>query len=190
MRSANRKWIPALVALAGSASITSAVLGDNWMNAAGGSWGVGANWSNNVVPTTATFDLGSAGYTVTLPSNESLTSLVVQTDNPVIALNSNTLFVQLSSPPPSGQLQIAPTRPQARPARSRSMGRAALDSGLCRLAWEVAVRELWSSMVPPLRAKALGLACPRARGARLPWRTAARCFRRMPPLQILPAALF
>ena len=112
MKRANHRWIAGLVAAGASVSATGIVFGDNWTNAAGGSWGLGTNWSNNVVPTTATFNLGStAGYTVTLPGSESVTSLVVQTDNPTITLNSDTLSV-LNLNPPLGLLQIAPTAGQ------------------------------------------------------------------------------
>jgi hypothetical protein len=114
LKRANHRWIAGLVAAGASVSATGIVFGDNWTNTAGGSWGVGTNWSNDVVPSTATFNLGStAGYTVTLPGTETVISLVVQTDNPTLSLGGNTLLDEDEDLfPPGAPLQIAPNAGQ------------------------------------------------------------------------------
>ncbi|HEX4056063.1 MAG TPA: PEP-CTERM sorting domain-containing protein [Tepidisphaeraceae bacterium] len=91
MQTANHKWLVTLATLAFSTLASSAALGQNWANPVSGSYGNPANWTPNGVPVNPTFDLNSSGYTVTLPSAESATILTVQTDNPTLDLNGQTL---------------------------------------------------------------------------------------------------
>ena len=65
----------------------------NWVNPSGGSWGNITDWSPPGIPTNPSFDLNSAGYTVTLPSAESAQTLSVLTDNPTVQLSGQTLSV-------------------------------------------------------------------------------------------------
>jgi hypothetical protein len=77
MRRTSRKWASGFVGAAVFVSGVSAALGQSWNNPAGGSYGSLTDWTPNGIPTNPTFDLNSAGYTVTLPSAESAQTLVV-----------------------------------------------------------------------------------------------------------------
>ncbi len=82
-----RKYFSALAALSFCVSLDTAAFADNWINPAGGSWGDPSNWSDDVVPANAVFNLNSTGYTVTLPGMETPSSIAVQTDNPTLNLS-------------------------------------------------------------------------------------------------------
>jgi hypothetical protein len=70
----------------------SIAFAQNWINPAGGSWGTASNWNGDALPLSPTFDLGSAGYTVTLNKNYSLGSAVaVQSDTVTLGLSGFTL---------------------------------------------------------------------------------------------------
>jgi hypothetical protein len=69
----------------------SVAMGQDWAFPVNGSYGDPINWMPNGVPVNPTFNLNSSGYTVTLPSAESADTLTVQTDNPTLDLNGQTL---------------------------------------------------------------------------------------------------
>jgi hypothetical protein len=75
----------------GLAPTTFGQTADYWLNGNGGSYEEGSNWSLGATGAYPTFNLGSAGYTVTLNQNESAIDPVVETDNPTINLNGYTL---------------------------------------------------------------------------------------------------
>ncbi len=87
----NSNWLTTLAALVMSTLAASAALGQNWASPVSGSYGNPSNWTPSGVPVNPTFDLNSAGYTVTLPSAESAQTLAVQTDVTTLDLSSQTL---------------------------------------------------------------------------------------------------
>jgi hypothetical protein len=84
-----------ILAFGCSLIFTTAAFGQNWINPAGGSWGVPGNWSNDGTPFAPVFDLNSPapGYTTSLPSSYNFVNPVtVQTDNVTVDLNGNNLL--------------------------------------------------------------------------------------------------
>jgi hypothetical protein len=83
-----------ILAFGSSLVFAAAAFGQNWINPAGGSWGVAGNWSNDGTPFAPVFDLNSPapGYTTSLPSSYGFgNSLTVQTDNVTVDLNGYSL---------------------------------------------------------------------------------------------------
>jgi hypothetical protein len=83
-----------ILAFAGSLVFTAAAVGQNWINPAGGSWGVPGDWSNDGTPFAPVFDLNSPapGYTTSLPSQYFFGNpIIVQSDNVTVDLNGYSL---------------------------------------------------------------------------------------------------
>jgi hypothetical protein len=83
-----------ILAFGSSLVFAATAFGQNWINPAGGSWGVPGNWSNDGTPYAPVFDLNSPapGYTTSLPSNYGFgNSVTVQTDNVTVDLNGYSL---------------------------------------------------------------------------------------------------
>jgi hypothetical protein len=99
-----------ILVIGSSLLFTAAAFGQNWINLAGGSWGVPGNWSNDGTPFSPVFDLNSAlpGYTTSLSSNYDFIvtdGVTVQSDNMSIELNGYEIT--------AGALDVATTTGQA-----------------------------------------------------------------------------
>jgi hypothetical protein len=67
---------------------------DNWLNPNGGNYEDGSNWSLGVPGDYPVFNLGSSGYTITLNQNDRAVDPYIETDNPILNLNSFTYTEQ------------------------------------------------------------------------------------------------
>jgi T5SS/PEP-CTERM-associated repeat protein len=84
---------------------------DSWTSSSGGSWTTVSDWSQHALPGYADFNLNStAGYTVNIPTFESVSSLNVDTDNVKLTQPaSDTFSINLDSahPSASGAVNVA-----------------------------------------------------------------------------------
>src|SRR4051812_45804626 len=109
MQSARRLWLQRLIRVAlpagilfgsGGAALAQTV---RWVNPAGGAFATGANWDQGHPP--APTDTGAFGpdaaYPVTLSSNTTLTSLVVDTGSPTFDMQGHSFNLGVGSGPGS-----------------------------------------------------------------------------------------
>jgi hypothetical protein len=86
-------WAAWALALGVSILLASMALGqtaDYWLNPNGGNYEDGSNWSLGAPGAYPIFNLGSAGYTITLNQNDGAIDPYVETDNPILNLNNFT----------------------------------------------------------------------------------------------------
>jgi hypothetical protein len=86
-------WAGWALALGVSILLASMALGqtaDYWLNPNGGNYEDGSNWSLGAPGAYPIFNLGSAGYTITLNQNDGAIDPYVETDNPILNLNNFT----------------------------------------------------------------------------------------------------